>query len=92
MDRSKSFSLFGIEFAPVWIPLERRLQVSFAILLCFVDIRGIKDSHPKTFIVNNGKYLDLLDICSTLLDFNIYLIEYGWYGLVPLDLILFEYI
>ena len=54
MDKSKSFSLFGIEFAPVWIPLERRLQVSFAILLCCVDKRGI---HPKIFIIDNSKYL-----------------------------------
>ena len=90
MDKSKSFSLFGIEFAPVWIPLERRLQVSFAILLCCVDKRGI--SHPIIFIINNGKYLYILDICSTLLDLNIYHTKYSWYGMVLLDLILFEYI
>ena len=29
MDINKSFSVFGVEFAPVWIPIERRLQVTY---------------------------------------------------------------
>ena len=79
----------GIEWAPIRIPIERRLQVILPTLLLFLhDFLTSKYFTPKQKFERIKYFSKIIDTSRSVLDFHIYIIEHCWYRIISLCIIL----
>ena len=78
----------AIEWAPIRIPIERRLQVIQPTMLLFLhDFFKIKMSHRnKSFYI--AYFSKITDTSRSVLDIHIYTVEHCWYRIISLCVVL----
>jgi hypothetical protein len=95
--KNSSYKFLGMEFAPVWIPIERRLQV-IQVASLFIEKRNTvfrlylkAHSKSKIFGISQCDFI-ILDICCSCLDSNIYVHEHIWHSCFAMDVVLLHYL
>ena len=87
---SSPLTFFGIKFAPIWIPIERRIQVSFWI--CWFDFYYWILSIPTntSIRIHWHRQRNISDTRGYCLGGIVYPFEFDWYSSFLLDPIFLE--